>query len=349
MTPTPSYEILLVANDFVQDRWEEISMLLKSAFTGATLPAGFSADRPAKHTWEELHKPGRDGLEHVVAVAEGGRLLGAIFCVPTQRPEEAITCDVGWFFTVATLPGSKRLALSNAMVTRVHEVLAEAGYEAVVTEMGTEDGGIYLSCRHGYVPAPTAERKNRWIRGLRKAVDRVVSRNSEKRAWKNEGEQLARYATVDIAEGEVIIDLKILLKRARRASVNTMQIAEGFHYRSSEGNLCMNHHCSPNGYICFDDLTYRSLRDISTGEELTFNYCATEYELAEPFDCLCGSPDCLGRVLGFKFLDECQAERIHDMLSPYLRSKAVGTLHEGIRRSSNDEELPRGRSRRIAA
>jgi hypothetical protein len=28
MTPTPSHEILLVANDFVQGRWEEIPMLL---------------------------------------------------------------------------------------------------------------------------------------------------------------------------------------------------------------------------------------------------------------------------------------------------------------------------------
>lgn len=321
MTSTISYEIQLVGNDFLEDRWDEISDLLRSTFSGATLSSGFTADRPAEHTREEMHKPGGGALEHVVAVGDDGRVLGAILCVPTTRPEGATACDVGWFFTDTTLPGSGRLGLSNALVTRVHDAIAEAGYEAVVTEMGTEDGGAYLSWRHGYVPAPTAEKKNRWIRGLKKAVDGVVSRNSEKRAWQNEDEQLARYATADIAKGEVIIDLKILLKRARHAAVDTLQITEGFHYRSSEGTLCMNHHCSPNGYFCFDDLTYRARRDISAGEELTFNYCTTEYELAEPFDCLCGSPDCMGRVLGFKFLDESQVERILDLLSPYLRSK----------------------------
>jgi len=323
------HEIRLVDNEFVQSRWDEISELLTSAFKDSNFLAGFSPERPAQHTWEEMHKPDGGGLEHVVAVDSSGRVLGAIFCVRTNRPENETTSDVGWFFTDTTLPGPKRIKISDAMVERGHEELARAGYDAVVTEMGTEERARYLSKRFGYVPAPLPDKKNRWIVGLRTAAEHCVSSNSEKKAWKSAGGQLARYATADIAKDEVIIDLKGLLQRARHGAFDTLQLGEGLYYRLSEGPLCVdanrtifaNHHCSPNGYICFEDLTYRALRDVSAGDELTFNYCTTEYEMVQPFDCLCGSSNCLGRVAGCKYLDEIEVERIFSLLSPFLKSK----------------------------
>ena len=321
MTLALPYEIRLVDNEFVQSHWDEISELLTSAFKDSNLSAGFSPERPAQHTWEEMHKPDGGGLKHVVAVDSSGRVLGALFCLRTNRPENETTCDVGWFFTDTTLPATKRIKVASAMVERVHEELARAGYHAIVTEMGTDEGSRYLSRRFGHAPAPLPDKKNRWILGLRTAAEHGVSSNSEKKAWKSASGQLARYATADIAKDEVIIDLKIGLQRAKRGAVDTLQLGEGLYYRSSEGPLCMKHHCSPNGYICFEDLTYRALHDVSAGDELTFNYCTTEYEMAQPFDCLCGSPNCLGRVAGFKYLDEIEVERIFSLLSPFLKSK----------------------------
>jgi hypothetical protein len=43
--------------------------------------------------------------------------------------------------------------------------------------------------------------------------------------------------------------------------------------------------------------------------------------MSNPFDCLCGSPDCLGRVSGFKHLNESQVEAILPYISPVLKSK----------------------------
>jgi len=321
MNRARDWEIRLVDNEFVRSRWDEISKLLGDAFSDSKFSEGFAPERPAQHTWDEIHKPDGSELQHVVAMDTDGNVLGAIFCLRTRRTDDETTADAGWFFTAPTVSGLKRTRISNAMVERVHKELASSGYDAVVTEMGTEDGASYLSHGHGYVPAPLPEKKNRWIRGLRTVEERGVSCNSEKRTWDSAGSQLARYATTDIAKDEVIIDLKVLLERARRGAVDTLQLGEDFFYRSSAGPLCMNHHCSPNGYICFEDLTYRALRDIPTGDELTFNYCTTEYEMAQPFDCICGSANCVGRVAGFKFLREEQAEKLYSLLSPFIRSK----------------------------
>ena len=41
-------------------------------------------------------------------------------------------------------------------------------------------------------------------------------------------------------------------------------------------------------------------RDIAAGEELTYFYPSTEWEMDRPFRCLCGAPDCVGVVSGAK-------------------------------------------------
>lgn len=317
----PSYEIRVVGNAFVIDRWDEVCEVLRTAFSDSQFSEGFYPDRPAEHTWEEMHKEGGAELQHVVALSHGGTLIGAAFCFPTKRPPSAKSCDLGWFFVAPELQGMRRVRVADGVVSKVHEELTQSGYEMVVTEMGTDSGAEFCSMRHGYVPAPTEERKNRWIANLRPASLEEVERKSIKKTWTSAGDQEGRYATTNLKKDEVIIDLKPVMTRAKRPSAYTLQLAEGYYYKSLVGSLGMNHSCSPNSYICFDDLTYRALRDVANCEELTFHYCTTEYELANPFDCLCGSPDCLGHVTGFKGLNEEQVEKIAPLLSPYLRSK----------------------------
>ena len=72
----------------------------------------------------------------------------------------------------------------------------------------------------------------------------------------------------------------------------------------------LNHSCEPNGYMNIDELTVRALKDIAPGEEITFNYLTTESEMAVPFNCICGSPDCFGYIQGRNFLTRSQAERL---------------------------------------
>lgn len=72
----------------------------------------------------------------------------------------------------------------------------------------------------------------------------------------------------------------------------------------------LNHHCQPNGYIDAAELTFRPLRKIRRGEECTFNYLTTEYDMAAPFVCLCGAVKCFGLIQGYKYLSPEQQEEL---------------------------------------
>lgn len=78
----------------------------------------------------------------------------------------------------------------------------------------------------------------------------------------------------------------------------------------------MNHSCEPNVVIRGRDVF--ALRAIEPWEQVTFDYNTTELELAEAFDCRCGSRRCLGRVRGFRFLDHSSRERLRPFLARHL-------------------------------
>jgi hypothetical protein len=68
----------------------------------------------------------------------------------------------------------------------------------------------------------------------------------------------------------------------------------------------VNHSCEPNGYVNAAEYSFCALRNIREGEEITFNYLTTEYELASPFLCECRSPKCFEFIQGYKFLTDDQ-------------------------------------------
>jgi hypothetical protein len=57
-------------------------------------------------------------------------------------------------------------------------------------------------------------------------------------------------------------------------------------------------------------------RDIAAGEELTYFYPSTEWDMAQPFVCLCGAPQCIRLVVGAKYLPL-------DVLSRYLINRHI--------------------------
>lgn len=62
----------------------------------------------------------------------------------------------------------------------------------------------------------------------------------------------------------------------------------------------LNHSCDPNVMIDATRMELRAIRDICPGEDLTFFYPSTEWEMAEPFTCLCHSANCIGKISGAK-------------------------------------------------
>ncbi len=84
----------------------------------------------------------------------------------------------------------------------------------------------------------------------------------------------------------------------------------------------MNHSCDANSMIHEREVV--SLRAIQPWEAVTFNYNTTEWEMAEPFNCSCGSASCLGVIQGLKFLTLAQRERL-EMIAPHLSGLAFET------------------------
>lgn len=130
------------------------------------------------------------------------------------------------------------------------------------------------------------------------------------------------HTLADVIKDEVLFEFEQrFLDHPTRTS---LQIEENKHQESTNPDALenfLNHSCNPNGYINFEDLTYRAMRDIEDGEEITFDYLTTEYELSNPFKCECGSENCRGQIKGFKYLPLDEKRKLEPYLSPYLKKK----------------------------
>jgi len=81
----------------------------------------------------------------------------------------------------------------------------------------------------------------------------------------------------------------------------------------------LNHSCNPNAWFKIDEMTLYALQDIHSGEHITFNYLTTEYEMASPFICGCGSERCFKNIRGFKYLDDKQKELIFPFAADHIK------------------------------
>lgn len=79
----------------------------------------------------------------------------------------------------------------------------------------------------------------------------------------------------------------------------TVQTGEDLHITLDPEFLqYINHSCDPN--VFFDTTTMQliALKNISLGEEFVFFYPSTEWEMTQPFNCYCGSSNCLNKISG---------------------------------------------------
>lgn len=133
-------------------------------------------------------------------------------------------------------------------------------------------------------------------------------------------------ATKSIREGEVVCELYFDSIGPSLTAHNAIQMGEDVFLNNNLKTIddYFNHNCAPNTRINFSRYSFEALRDIEKGEEITWNYLTTEYDMVrygEDFDCKCGSENCMGRIKGFKFLTRTQKQRLWPYLSPYLMTK----------------------------
>lgn len=67
-----------------------------------------------------------------------------------------------------------------------------------------------------------------------------------------------------------------------------------------------NHSCAPNVFFDTENKQLIALERIETHDELCFFYPSTEWQMATPFDCACGSDSCIQVIAGANALSEKQ-------------------------------------------
>lgn len=141
-----------------------------------------------------------------------------------------------------------------------------------------------------------------------------------------EAEQRRLIATRDIRKGEVIFSL--VGRETRVPTRYSIQVGPEMHLDSDDLAtddervrerywMYLNHSCEPSAWV--NGLNIVALHDIARGEGVTFDYNTTEWSMAEPFNCRCGTASCVGTVQGYQHLNGPARARLTEYLAVYLR------------------------------
>ena len=158
------------------------------------------------------------------------------------------------------------------------------------------------------------------IEKLRQCLDRplILSQKIEKKIVP-EREDYGVFAKEDLEKGHMIFNMCGKLEKLETEM--TIQLTSEYHLQTmneTDIDNFLNHLCNYNCAICYDDMTMRTVRDVKMGEELGHNYLANEYDDNTPFECKCGTENCIGEQRGFKYLTFAKQEELEPILAPYL-------------------------------
>ncbi|RMZ68838.1 galactose-proton symport [Pyrenophora seminiperda CCB06] len=87
---------------------------------------------------------------------------------------------------------------------------------------------------------------------------------------------------------------------------SSVQASRNLHIELNSDLVYINHSCAPS--LVFDMARWEIRvseqgKGLKEGDELTFFYPSTEWVMAQPFDCLCKTERCVGRVSGARDMD----------------------------------------------
>lgn len=138
-------------------------------------------------------------------------------------------------------------------------------------------------------------------------------------------------AARDFAPGEVVI--AITGREVRVPTRYTLQLGPGLHVDAEPEPEAvggypewrfLNHACEPNTSVRGRSFVAR--RAIRRGDELTFDYESTEWDMATPFLCECKSRHCRSMIRGYRHLSAKSRTAIGTMAAPHLLALA---MHDG--------------------
>ena len=236
-------------------------------------------------------------------------------------------------------PASMRLAIENLAGIKADNKILMLG---AMAELGTESiaehesiielikkykwkdvvlvGGDFMKIKHPFTSFNSSIEAKHWLYQQQPENTYILVKGSRSMQMEKvlEGRK-AYFAERDYKKNEVISDFsssKILSK----PTYLTIQLDEDKHILLKPEKLQdINHSCDPNVFFDTDAMQLVALKGINKDEELTFFYPSTEWEMAQPFSCHCGSAYCLKEIKGAAHIDKNILQRYR--LSSYIQKK----------------------------
>jgi hypothetical protein len=154
----------------------------------------------------------------------------------------------------------------------------------------------------------------------------LVSNNGFAEVWKNpDTGQQSLHATVSFSPGEVICSFHAG-QTLQDASYLTVQLGEQTHITLQPEFLqYINHSCDPSVFFDTSLMQLVCLSEINPGDEFTFFYPSTEWDMAQPFTCYCGYTHCLKKIQGAAWLsDEALGHyRLTDFIKRKIQQRSI--------------------------
>lgn len=123
---------------------------------------------------------------------------------------------------------------------------------------------------------------------------------------------------------------RISIATPGKKAYTSVQTGEDTHIELNSDLVFCNHSCDPSLVFDMSKMEVRVVdgRDLKEGDALTFFYPSSEWLMDQPFDCLCKTSSCCGRIAGARDMDEKVLRRywlnphIEELLSKKKASKA---------------------------
>ena len=114
---------------------------------------------------------------------------------------------------------------------------------------------------------------------------------------------------VDREPGSVLIKIEGTLVASERA-YTSVQVSEDADIELNSELVYCNHSCDPS--VVFDmgksEVRIVEKRPLRKGDDITFFYPSTEWDMEQPFRCQCGKSSCVGTIKGAKYLSDVTLE-----------------------------------------
>jgi hypothetical protein len=152
----------------------------------------------------------------------------------------------------------------------------------------------------------------------------VISRHKFAEVFQNASSgQKSLHATVSFSPGDVICRFSAGVTQGY-ATYLTVQTGVATHITLMPEFLqYINHSCAPNVFFDTAAMQLICVVALQPGDEMTFFYPSTEWDMAQPFVCNCGSKNCLQLINGASHLsaETLRQYRLTDFIKAQAKEK----------------------------